>query len=104
MNLRADERSCDMCGARIPKGDKYVVSKVPREKARLYLEAMEANPELSATVTPDSQGNLRWDICLATFPLKIQKMPQTVPALRESSDDFRGALEVGDSEICFGLG
>ncbi len=66
MNLRADERSCDMCGARIPKGDKYVVSKVPREKARLYLEAMEANPELSATVTPDSQGNLRWDICLAS--------------------------------------
>jgi len=62
--LRDGQRSCDVCGASIPKGEKYVVSKVPREKARLFLEAMEANPEMSATVTPDSQGNLRLDICL----------------------------------------
>src|SRR6266852_6352282 len=51
------------------------------------------------------------ELSLATFPLKIQKMPQTAPALPgKRCPDWRlsrGTLEVeweGDSEICFRLG
>jgi hypothetical protein len=62
--VREGQRSCDVCETSILNGEKYVVSKVPREKALLFMEAMEANPELSATTTPDSEGNLRLDICL----------------------------------------
>jgi hypothetical protein len=50
--LREGQRSCDVCEASIPKGEKYVVSKVPQEKALLFMEAIEANPEMSATTTP----------------------------------------------------
>jgi hypothetical protein len=62
--LQDNQRSCDVCGASIPGGEKYAVSKVPKDKARLFQERMQANSSLAATTTPDSQGNLRLDICL----------------------------------------
>jgi hypothetical protein len=62
--LRDGERSCDVCETSIPKGEKYIVSKIPPDKAQLFLETMEANPELAATATLDSEGNLRLDVCL----------------------------------------
>jgi hypothetical protein len=62
--LQDGHRTCDVCGAVIPNEEKYVASKVPQDMASLFLETMDANPELAATTTPDSEGNLRLDICL----------------------------------------
>jgi hypothetical protein len=62
--LRDNQRCCDVCGADIPKGETFVVSKVPKDKARLFQAMMEANPDMAATTTVDSQENLQLDICL----------------------------------------
>ena len=62
--VQDNQRSCDVCGAEIPNCEKYVVSKVRKNKVPLFQEMMEAKPELAATTTLDANGNLRLDICL----------------------------------------
>ena len=62
--LRDVGRLCDVCGYNILKGEKYIVSKVPKTNAQTILEMTQANPETAPTTTVDSEGNLRLDICL----------------------------------------
>jgi hypothetical protein len=62
--LHGGQRSCDVCEAVIPKGEKYVACTVPKGEAPLFQGMMQVNPELATTTTPDSQGNLRLDVCL----------------------------------------
>jgi hypothetical protein len=62
--LRDGQRFCDICEVKIPKGENYVASTVPKSQAHLFRETMEANPEVGVKTTPDSQGNLRLNVCL----------------------------------------
>lgn len=63
--LKDNFRSCDVCGSEIPKGERYVVSKIPKHRLQLIEELMPGiEPDMRPTMDVDSQGNPRLDICL----------------------------------------
>lgn len=58
-------RSCDVCGSEIPKGERYVVSKIPKQHLQLIEELTPGiEPDMRPPMDVDSEGNWRVDICL----------------------------------------
>ena len=59
-------RSCDVCGSEIPKGERYVVSKITKHRLQFIEDLMPGiEPDMLPVMDMDAQGNLRLDICLA---------------------------------------
>lgn len=66
--LKDETRCCDVCGADIPIGQHYVLSKIPKEKSDLVEEVMaEFEPDPGPTIQIDSDGNFRLDLCLDCY-------------------------------------
>jgi hypothetical protein len=63
--LKDNIRLCDVCGDVIPKGQRYAVTVIQKEKVLLAESAFAAAPDKAPTRTVDANGNLRLDICLA---------------------------------------
>ena len=62
--LKGKDRSCDVCGAAIVKGEKYAIVTVSKENAELFHALTEGEPATAPTISVDPHGNLRLDLCL----------------------------------------
>jgi hypothetical protein len=68
--LKDNIRQCDVCDGVIPKGERYRVSTISKDKA--------LHPELIEPTMVDSQGNIRLDICLECVLSMGMKGTETV--------------------------
>jgi hypothetical protein len=62
--LEGKDRFCDVCGAAIVKGEKYAIVTVSKDNAELFDALAEGQPGMAPTISVDSHGNLRLDLCL----------------------------------------
>jgi hypothetical protein len=62
--LKGNDRFCDACGNPIVKGEKYAFVTVSKDNAELFHALTEAEPGMTPTISVDSRGNLRLDLCL----------------------------------------
>ena len=62
--LKGKNRFCDVCGAAIVKGEKYAIVMVSKDDAELFHALTEGEPGMAPTISVDSHGNLRLDLCL----------------------------------------
>ena len=62
--LKGKDRFCDVCGAAIVKGEKYAIVTVSKDNAELFDALTESGPDMAPTISVDSRGNVRLDLCL----------------------------------------
>jgi hypothetical protein len=62
--LKGKNRFCDVCGNAIVKGQKYAIITVSKDNAELFHALNEGEPDVAPTISVDSRGNLRLDLCL----------------------------------------
>lgn len=59
-----EQRTCDVCGAAIPKGRKYKVSLMDRAALEMFLSVQDPDLQPRWQEVGDGSGRLRMDICL----------------------------------------
>lgn len=62
--LQGKDRFCDVCGDAIAKGEKYAAFTVSKDEAELFHALTDSELDMAPTISVDSQGNLRLDVCL----------------------------------------
>jgi len=75
--LKDGERVCDVCGDKIPKGQKYRKSMMPAQAAALL--SSTDDPDLIPTWTVNDDGTVTMDICL-TCTVSMGKLQVDVPS------------------------
>ena len=62
--FKGKDRVCDVCGAAIVKGEQYAIVTVSKDNAELFHALTETEPGMAPTISVDSHGNVRLDLCL----------------------------------------
>lgn len=61
---KAKIASVTFAGAAIVRGEKYAIVTVSKDDAELVHALTESEPSMAPTISVDSRGNLRLDLCL----------------------------------------